>query len=120
MKKYEFKKSIIEKTFYITVAGIFTKEDGEGYVKEYLKQIAGLNTKEYTLKFDCLNLKVTPSDVIPQLQGCFELYKQGGFKKVIGVIPSTGSNDLNSGVMKMQFNRLARTTGLANFEIVES
>ena len=117
MEKYSFNKNTLAETLDIIVQGVYTKEDAENYVKEYLEAISNINTSKYTLKFDCINLKVTPTDVVPQLQGCFELYKKAEFKKVIAII--SASNNLSAGVMKLQFNRLAKTVGLNNFEIVE-
>lgn len=46
------------------------------------------------------------------LEGCFQLYKNDGFKKVILRIASNP-------ILKLQLNRVARSVKLDNCEIIE-
>lgn len=114
MGQYSFKNNSLEKKLEIVVEGVFSQQNGMDYVTDYNKEIRKINPKEYDLLLDCTKLAVTPADVVPQLQGCFELYKANGFKKVSTII-----NASNGAIIKMQFNRLARIVKLDNLEIIE-
>lgn len=112
MKKFEFKTDRLGKKIDVNLRGMFKPQDAKDYVNEYQKVIGTINSKEYRLQFDCTEMIITPADAVPMLKGCFEMYKQAGFNKVVAKISKT-----NGLIMKMQFNRLAKETGLTNFEV---
>lgn len=113
MGKYAFKNNTNDKTLEITIEGLFTQQDGMDYIKTYQDTIKRISTAEYKLIFDCTNLSVTPSEIVPMLQGCFEMYKQANYNAVKAIVPKQ-----NGAVLKMQFSRLAKNAGLQNFEII--
>ncbi|MBU5591873.1 hypothetical protein KQI89_08850 [Clostridium sp. MSJ-4] len=113
-KKFDFKRNDTTKTLEIFTEGVFTQEDGEEYVKSYKTQVLKINPMEYTLKFDCSDLQLNRPEVLPLLQGCFEMYKMNNFKKILVTV----GNSKNSNILKMQIGRLARTVGLNNMEII--
>ena len=111
--KFTITKKENEKLFDIVVQGKFEKEDGQAYMTDFTQKISSINPSDYTLKFDCRNLSVSANESLDLLQGCFNLYKETGFKKVIAVL------DSNQIVLEMQFKRLARNANLDNFEIIK-
>ncbi|MBU3204407.1 hypothetical protein [Clostridium algidicarnis] len=113
-KKFSFKRNDTTKVLEIFTEGVFTPEDGAEYVKSYKAEVAKITPGEYTLKFDCSNLELNRPEVLPILQGCFEMYKVNNFKKIIATV----GNSKNSVILKMQIGRLARTVGLDNIEII--
>lgn len=118
MKKFEFEINNSTKTLFIIVRGVYSSEDGVAFVEEYMRNVSKINTKEYILKLNCLNLDITPGGVMPQLRGCFELYKKNDFKKVIMVLPSAKDKAFTSNVLRAQFNKLAEVVGLNNLELI--
>lgn len=50
--------------------------------------------------------------MLPMLEGCFKMYKDYGFRKVIAEVG-------NSVTLKMQLGRVAKNVGL-NIELIES
>ncbi len=111
--KFEFKKSESKKTFNIVLKGNFDPESGRAYVEAYNKNINSINPSEYILEFDCVELAVSGQESLPVLRSCFETYAKAGFKKVISIIDSKNI------VLGMQINRIARETGLPNFELIK-
>ncbi|MNP80855.1 hypothetical protein D3C76_1790610 [compost metagenome] len=67
---------------------------------------------KYDIVLDCTGLNVSTSDVLPMLEQCYLLYQQSGFKKVVFTITK-------SPILKMQLSRVARSTNLENYEIIE-
>ena len=112
VSKFEFKTNTVLNSMNIVVRGSYTQEDARDFISEYQKQIKSINPPKFDLVVDCLELNVSKSDVVPMLQGCFEMYKKDGFKKIQCKIT-------NNVTLKMQANRLARTVGLENFEVLE-
>ena len=98
--------------FEVTVEGTFSNEDAGRFIEAYNKQVATFNAKEYTIDLDCTRLNVSSADVLPMLENCYKLYQASGFKRVIFKIAKNP-------VLKMQLSRIARTTGLTNYDIVE-
>lgn len=92
------------------VSGTFVPEDAQSFVKDYHNAVNSINPAEYTLEFDCTSMLVVSTDMVPHLEACFALYKESGFHKVIFKVQ-------DNAVLKMQFSRLARNTGLTNVEV---
>ena len=113
MGKYTLQANRIQKVFHVSVEGSMSSEDGANFIKDYKQKIAGINPKEYVIELDCTKLNVTSADVVPMLENCYKLYIADGFTKVIfNIAPK-------SNILKMQLNRVAKNTGLANYEIKE-
>ncbi|MFJ8528410.1 hypothetical protein [Bacillus sp. NPDC094106] len=112
MGNYKLQANRAQKVFHVSVEGMMSNQDGANFITDYKRNIAGFNPKEYTIELDCTKLNVTSADVLPMLEECYKLYIADGFQKVIFVVS-------NNTILKMQLNRVARNTGLANYEIKE-
>ncbi|WP_144536776.1 hypothetical protein [Bacillus thuringiensis] len=112
MGKYTLQANRIQKVFHVSVEGSMSSEDGANFIKDYKQKIAGFNPKEYVIELDCTKLNVTSADVLPMLEDCYKLYIADGFTKVIFTISKNV-------ILKMQLSRVARNTGLTNYEIKE-
>lgn len=100
---YTLKLDKVKKVFTATVSGFITPEMGNAFVKDYEKEIKGINPKDYTLVVDSTDLKPSPKESIPVLKGCFEFYMKDGFK-VIRMV------EASSATTNMQLKRVARET----------
>lgn len=109
-EKYYVKLNQTKKIINCMVSGTFVPEDAQSFVDDYHKAVNSINPAEYTLEFDCTSMQVVSADMVPHLEACFGLYKESGFNKVIFKVQ-------DNVVLKMQFNRLARNTGLTNIEV---
>ncbi|REK64968.1 MULTISPECIES: hypothetical protein [Cohnella] len=94
------------------VEGTFSPEDGMRSVEAYQKSIASISVPEYEIDIDCTKLNVSAPDTLPILEGCFQMYKKDGFKKVTLRLAKNP-------ILKMQLSRIARSVQLNNLEIVE-
>lgn len=109
MRKYEFKKDIVNKKLSVKLRGQFNTEEGMSYIKDYLNQTNLISNKgEYILSVDCNEMGVTASDTTEALEHCFKLYKESNFKTV-EFITSGNKSKL---FLDMQFNRIGRKVGL--------
>lgn len=109
---YSMNVRIATKTIDMMVAGRFSQEKAEAFIKDYQSKVGGIKADEYTLKFDCRDLEIVTPEMIPSLENCFQMYKSSGFKKVeVGIKKSP--------IIKMQINRLGRGVGMTNLEIAE-
>lgn len=102
----------IKKEMNVTILGNFTPEQALTFINEYNAKVATVTPSDYTLRLDCLDLKVVTPDLIPALEDCYTLYNQSGFSKVLFEIK-------NNPIVKMQLNRIMRKVGLNNAEIIE-
>lgn len=98
--------------FKAKVEGTFSPEDGMESVKAYQTSLASITPSEYEIHIDCTELNVSSPSTLPILEGCFQMYKQDGFKKVVLTLAKNP-------ILKMQLGRVARTVGLENCEINE-
>jgi hypothetical protein len=97
----------------VQVEGTMSPEDGGRFIQEYNTITSTFDPAQYEIILDCKTLNVSSPDTLPMLEQCYILYKQSGFKKVTFIIAK-------SPVLKMQLNRVARTTKLENYEIIEA
>lgn len=111
MKKFKFRKSISDKIIYIDLNGEFKREDGLRYIDEYKDITYNINPLEYTLKFNCTNLKASTNDSLEILKTCFKMYYQSKFKKVIALLTEKQHTVL------VQFHILAKKTKLKLYYI---
>jgi len=111
MGSFTFNLKHEEKTLDIRLDGMATLQNGEEFITEYNKNIAGIKTAEFALVFDATTLKVFSQEVLPMLENCMELYKQTGFKKIIMKMGS-------SVIVKNQVKRIVEKVGLLNCEVV--
>ncbi|MNI67107.1 hypothetical protein D3C73_1227180 [compost metagenome] len=112
MGSFKFATNTAESTLYVQVEGTMSEEDAGSFIKEYNQTVSKFDPTQYEIALDCTNLNVSSPDVLPMLEQCYLLYQQSGFKKVIFTIAK-------SPVLKMQLSRVARSTKLENYEIIE-
>lgn len=113
-KKYEFTNNAGLKELKVRLEGMFNAKDAEEYIRDYRDVVSRIKPNETVFNLDCTKMIVTPADVVPQLEGCFKMYKEDKFKKVVFKIPTKGGF-----ILKSQFSRLARKVGLENIEIIQ-
>ncbi|AGK55327.1 hypothetical protein [Bacillus sp. 1NLA3E] len=112
MGSFNFNVNSEEKIFDVKVEGSFSEGDAVSFINQYNKHTASFNPTEYIIDLDCTDLKVSDNDVLPMLEQCYKMYKESGFSKVIFKIKQNT-------ILKMQLGRIARSTGLSNYEIIE-
>lgn len=95
----------------MNVVGKFTPQQADQFHKDYEKQVNSIKPSDFQLNVDCTTMKVISQDMVPALQHSFELYKQSGFKKIKFI--TNGKS-----IIKMQLNRIAKSAGLPNFEVM--
>jgi P pilus assembly chaperone PapD len=110
-KKFTLRLDKQGKIFYAEVHGSFKPEDANAFVTEYTQNVNSINPTEYELNFDSTKLKVNTQDMVPMLAACFEMYDKAGYRRI--VFDCSGNPTL-----KMQINRVAKMTGLKNYELV--
>ncbi|MGE7660379.1 hypothetical protein ACQKL0_01110 [Peribacillus sp. NPDC097264] len=111
-KKYDININSSKKVIEMFVGGSFTPADAQAFTNDYHKMVGSIDASVYTLEIDCTTMNVVTSQMIPELEGSYKLYKQSGFKKIIFKIK-------DSTILKMQLARLARNTGLSQVEVVK-
>lgn len=112
MGNFNFSINQAKKVFDVTVAGSFNETDAVNFINQYKAKTATFKPTEYIIDLDCTELNVTTQDVVPMLEQCYKMYQESGFSKVTFKIKENT-------ILKMQLNRVARSTHLQNFEIVE-
>jgi len=110
MKKYDMSLDKTNKQLNVTIGGMFEPEDANGFVKEFTATLSTIQASEFILSFDANELRVSKPEMLPMLEGCFKMYKDFGFKKVVAKVG-------NNVTLKMQLSRVARNVGL-NLEVV--
>ncbi len=110
-KKFNLKLDKPGKVFFAEVHGAFKPEDANAFVVEYTQIVNSINTTEYELRFDSTKLRVNSQEMVPMLAACFEMYKQGNYRKI--VFDCSGNATL-----KMQIHRVAKMTNLTNAEVI--
>lgn len=110
MKKYDMSLDKTNKQLNVTIGGMFEPDDANGFVKEFTATLSTVQASEFVLSFDAKDLKVSRPEMLPMLEGCFKMYKEFGFKKVVAKVD-------NNVTLKMQLSRVARNVGL-NLEVV--
>jgi len=112
MGNFNFSPSPENLTLKVMVEGAMTQEDAGRFIQEYNEHVSKFDPSKYEIALDCTGLNVSSPDVLPMLEQCYIMYKESGFKKVVFTIAKNP-------VLKMQLGRVARTTKLENYEIVE-
>lgn len=97
----------------IVLEGSFSIDDALDYTKDYNNVVKTISPKDYTLSFNCKNLKVSNPDVLNTLEECFKLYKKEGYNKIEAII------DAGQPVLSMQIKRVATQAGLSNLDIIK-
>lgn len=105
MKKYEIKMDKSKKEMNIKIWGMFEESDAKGFIEDFQKELSAIQPSEFVLAFDANELNVSRPEMLPMLEGCFNMYKECKFKKVIA---NVGKNI----TLKMQLSRIGRSTGL--------
>lgn len=112
MKRATIEVNTIRKVVNVCVEGRMTLEDSKLFVSEYNTKMNTINTSEYTLEVDCVNMPVVTPEMAEELTGVMGLYNSTGFNKVIFQVKSNN-------ILKMQLSRLARKAGLTNASVVD-
>jgi hypothetical protein len=95
-----------KKIVSICVRGTFDDAKAGEFHKDYLNQILPLNTSEYLLLLDGVDMDVIDMEMLPKLQISFALYRKSNFKDICFII-------LNEDVRK-QVLRLIRFSGMSD------
>lgn len=106
MKKFDMSLNKTNKELNIRIWGMYGPDDANSFIEEFTKITASIQPSEFVLFFDAEELKVSTQDMVPMMEGCFKMYKDFGFKKVVAKV---GSNV----TLKMQLTRVGRGVGLA-------
>ncbi|SES76451.1 hypothetical protein SAMN05421676_101392 [Salinibacillus kushneri] len=112
MEKYYINIVHGKKTIEMEVRGSFTEEDVQRFARDYQNAVSSITTDEYTLEVDCTNMEILRQEMIPQLEGSMQMYKESGFKTV-------QFNTKSNAILKLQIHRLARNIGLKNSKVVD-
>ena len=112
MGNFNFSPSPETQALKVKVEGAMSQEDAGRFIQEYNDQVSKFDPTQYEIILDCTTLNVSSPDVLPMLEQCYIMYKESGFKKVVFTIAKNP-------ILKMQLGRVARTTKLDNYEIVE-
>lgn len=110
MKKYEMSVERINKELRIRIWGMFEPKDANDFVGDFKKTVANIKVPEFALALDAKELNVSKPEMLPMLEGCFKMYKECGFKRVVIKVEKNAT-------LKMQLGRLARNVGL-NLEVI--
>lgn len=110
MKKFEISLDRINKKLKVKVWGRYELDDANSFVADFTKIASSIQASEFILSFDVVELKVSSQEMVPILEGCFKMYKDFRFKKVL---MEAGSN----ATLKMQLKRVGKNTGL-HIEVV--
>lgn len=113
MGKFNLSTDSVKKIINIELEGTFSEEDGIKSIQAYQQTINPITPSEYGLQIDCRKLNVTAPDVVPLLEGCFNMFKKDGFAKVNLTLE-------NNPILKMQLARLGRKAGLDNLDITST
>jgi hypothetical protein len=98
----------------VTVGGFISPDEAKSFVDEYESIIKNLDTKNTCLILDGRELKASTQDMLPMLQGCFQLYMRDDFKKVFMI-------NFVSSVTNSQVARVAKEIGFTErYEMVSS
>lgn len=79
----------VKKTFTVKVKGFFKENEGIDFLDEYKKNTSAITPSEYSLIVDGTELSISKPEMLPILNGCFNLYKSTGFKKNYGLYPKS-------------------------------
>ena len=110
MANYNISVNRPEKRLDIVCTGIVGGNDVKDFVDSFNKAVSTITPADYILNFDTSNFSVISQDMIPGIQGCFEMYQKLHFKKIR--IKLNQSNP----ILKMQIDRVAKIAGLDNYE----
>lgn len=106
MKKHEISLNKANKELKVKVWGMFESEDAANFIADFKETVSTIQPSETALSFDTTELKVSKQEMMPMLEGCFNMYKDFGFQKV-------SIETENNAILKMQLNRVAKKIGLA-------
>ncbi|WP_379131254.1 hypothetical protein [Paenibacillus sp. sgz500958] len=112
MGNFSFAPNAADRKFNVMVEGSMSQEDAGRFIQQYNEHVSKFDATQYEIVLDCTGLNVSSPDVLPMLEACYVMYKESGFKKVVFTIAKNP-------VLKMQLGRVARSTKLENYEILE-
>lgn len=109
---YSIKVNSSSKQMDIKIAGIFTPQKADNFVKDYNRNLRFIKPSDSKLILDCHGLAISRPEMVPVLEGCIAMYKESGFQEVKILIKKNPT-------VKMQLNRLVRNVGLINGSVIE-
>lgn len=112
-QKYLLTVNSAQKTMSLQIlVPSFTPADAQAFVADFNRKVQSITASEFTFNLDCTEMTVVTPQMVPELEACYKLYKEAGFKKVIFKVK-------NNVILKMQLGRLARGVGLSQVEFEE-
>ena len=109
---YKIDVNPTKKVVEIAVGQLSNQDMAVQFINEYKNKIDAIQASEYILEIDCKAMTVVSADLASDLENVFRMYASSGFKMVKFLTAE-------SAVVRMQFNRLGRTAGLKNIEIIQ-
>ncbi len=111
---FSMKIDFINKIFFIHAEGVFSRQEGISYKKEYIEKVKQLTPYEFSFILDGAEVKASTRNVSEQLMEMMNLYMKTPFKKRILI-------QQKSLVARNQTQRLAREVkGFETFIFVET
>ena len=93
--------------FNLTFSGFIKQDEMHRWVEDSKKELASVSG-EFVVNVDMTEMKPLPADAQKEMQSGQKLYREKGLKRSAVLI--------NSAVTKMQFERIAKETGLDEYE----
>lgn len=94
-----------KKIFIIKVGGYFKQDEVKAFIEDYKKNVKSINPEYYSIAIIGEELITTGPDLVSTLENIVNLYKETGFKKYYGSLPS-------SPLAAMQLKRIITKCGL--------
>lgn len=86
---YNIKIDEIEKIFYVSASGMISKDEGQELLDDLKNRIKKMNTSNYNLIVDSLEVKVSLPDSTEVLGKVLDIYAITPFRKKVYVVPES-------------------------------
>jgi hypothetical protein len=106
MYSMEIKRA--EKIFYVTAKGMFTQEEGIGFITDLKKNIQAIDARDYYLVLDTTELKASSQDALEGMQVVMQIYSNTPFKDRFCIVAK-------SAVTNSQIKRVGKEEKLDEF-----
>ena len=110
---YKFDINPSKQKFVITCSGFFKVDEAEKFVNDLQQKIKTINPASYDLVIDAREQKPSGKDVLPLQEKAMGIYLSTPFR-------SRRTVEFDSGLTKMQIQRLGQTELLQKFQFVDS
>ena len=98
---YKIEQKRAEKMLLISFDGFPSTEETMVFVEDYMKNVASINAKDYSLVLDGKKLSPLKQEALPNLEQSYLAYMNEGYKNIIIITPE-------SAITKMQLERVAK------------